>query len=164
MNKADVGAALAAALSVLASVAVLAREYASKALEYMRVSFVALISSRAVWAAVLLTSLGGFWAGHIVGATGKRALRAEVARLDTRAKISAAAATTATARATKAEARVADLAGTVEAMQAEIAALKARKTPASAPVAPAVKRPVAKTLPNKPAAGDPARARWTPWG
>lgn len=164
MNKADIGAALAAALSVLASVAVMAREYAGKALEYMRVSFVALISSKAVWAAVMVTALGGFWAGHIVGATGKRALRAEVARLDARAKVSAAAATTATNRAGKAEARAAELAGTVEAMQAEIAAMKARKPAASAVVAPAVNRPAAKAPLKKPAAGEPAKARWTPWG
>lgn len=53
---------------------------------YVAASFVALVTSKAAWLAVLLMSLGGFWVGYIEGAHGKRALRSEVVALAAEAR------------------------------------------------------------------------------
>ena len=97
----------------------------------------------------------------------KRALRAEVARLETRAKVSASAATVATARAATADEKVRTLTAAVEAHKSEVARLEkllgGAKPAQTSRVAPVSGFGAPKTPLRKPAAGEPAKP-WSPWG
>lgn len=49
---------------------------------YMRVSFVALVNSKAAWAAVIVIGLAGWWGGYLAGAAGKHRLRNVVSQAE----------------------------------------------------------------------------------
>lgn len=80
MKNIDLGALFAGALAVLTSLAVLARDYLARAARQIGVSFVALVSSPAVWVACLAIGLASFWSGHMLGSSGKSDLRHELSR------------------------------------------------------------------------------------
>ncbi len=156
MSKNDIGALLAGLLSAVSAFAVMARGLLARMFGRMVKSFVALVASPAVWLAVGVCSLGGFWVGHIEGAAGKRALRAEVVTLHALTKSNAEAAKEAEARAAKAVAAAKVKDGTIEALKAELA--RAKRSPAAS-----VKAAVPKTYRKKPAVSAPAKPAWSPW-
>lgn len=98
-----------------------AKAWSVKALDRMRRSFVAVVSSPAVWLACIAIGVGGFVVGFGAGAQGKRELRAEIA--DARRGQAAAneRADLVAAKNAKLLAQVADLKGKLEAKQAEAA-------------------------------------------
>ena len=156
MTKNDIGAALAGLLSVLSAFAVAARAYLGRWLAKAGASVMAVVASPAVWLACGLVFVGGFWLGHMEGAAGKKALRADVVALkmeyDSRG------------RTLKERAKEID-ALTVKAdkLAAEVASLKSGAAPApKSEAAAAVSRPkVAKAVPKKPPAGEaPKPAFW----
>ena len=105
MNKADLGmiwSAVAGLFTVLLAAAAYAKDWLIAGLGKVKDSFIALVSSPAVWLAVGVTFLGGFWIGHIQGALGKRALRSEVSALELKAAASETEASIAQGRATSA--------------------------------------------------------------
>jgi hypothetical protein len=122
-------------------------------LDNIRKSFVALVSSKAAWLAVLVVFVGGFWIGHIEGGAGKRDLRAKIAHME---RYSSDAITDADARA-KAASDQADV-WKARAKAAEDAVGKA----ASGPVAAAPKRRVVSTRPKQNASSAPASS-WNPF-
>lgn len=115
-----------------------AASLASRAFGHLRVSFVALVSSKTAWAAIAVTALAAFVAGHIDGASGKKELRGRIADLER-------AAAAAERRAGEHEERAAGLA-------AQLAALKSAK-PAAAPGP--------RRSPPKPPR--PVASSWLPW-
>ena len=158
MTKNDIGAALAGLLSVLSAFAVGAREYLGRWLAKAGTSIMAVVASPAVWLACGLVFVGGFWLGHIGGAAGKKALRADVVALkleyDRRGR-------TLKERAKEIDA----LTEATEKLTAEVASLKSgHAAPKSEPVA-AVSRPrVAKAAQTKPAASEaPKVPFWSPF-
>lgn len=158
MSRNDIGALLAGLLSAVSAFAVVARDVLWRGVTRVGKSFASLVSSPAVWLAVAACSLGSFWVGHIEGAAGKRALRAEVVTLHAITKSHAEATKEAEARAVKAMAAAKIKDGTIEALKAELARVKAR--PAVEPVA---KKAVPKTIRKKPAVSAPAKPSWNPW-
>ena len=163
MSKNDIGAMLAGLFTVLASIGVYARDFLGRGLAYIWGTFVALIKLKAAWAAVGLCMVLGFWVGHIEGSAGKRALRAEVVTLKSRASASSAAAAAAVARAVAATNEAKSRAEEVEALTAELAAVKAgAPRGASAPVAGVPRKPATKPVPKKTPVSAPAKPFW-PW-
>ncbi len=164
MSKYDIGALLAALFSAVAAFAVVAKDYLGRWLGKIGKSFVALVASPAVWIAVATCSFGSFWVGHIEGSAGKRALRAQVVTLESRAKASSDVAESAVAKAAALGADVKTKAKENEALKAEIARLtKAPAGAAIAPVAGVSRRVVIRGVPKKPATGVPDKASWAPW-
>lgn len=147
MNKADLGMvwSFAAGLfTVLLAAAAYAKDWLIAGLGKVKNSFIALVASPAVWLAVGATFLWGFWIGHIQGAHGKRALRAEMVALEHKASASEAEAIIAAARATAASNEGKGWKAKAEALEAEVSALRARVSGKSSPVAAVSRRPVAK--------------------
>lgn len=120
----------------------------------VRSSFVALVASPAVWLACVMVAFGSFYGGHVVGASGKRAVRAyyeDVVAVRGR-EIRSLTAELATAKASLAAAERA----ASEASSAKSAALPAAepKSPPTARARPARAVPKAKPAPEK----------YWPWG
>lgn len=158
MTKNDIGAALAGLLSVLSAFAVGARKYLGKGLTKAGASFMAVVASPAVWLACFIVFVGGFWLGHVGGAAGKKALRADVVALKLEYD--------ACGRTLKERAKEIDaLTAKAKDLAVEVASLKSgTPAPRSEPVA-AVSRPrVAKAVQKKPAAGEPPTVpSWSPF-
>ncbi len=163
MSKYDLGAIIAAAMGGIGPVLVWFREGLSRMFGKVWASFVAVVASPGVWAAVAITSLGGFWLGHIEGSAGKRALRAEVSRLATVGERQAATVASAEARAAAAMATSHSWQAKAEAAEAEVSRLTGRPVAASQPVAAVPKRQVAKARSSKTTASEPAKAVWWPF-
>ena len=156
MTKNDIGAALAGLLSVLSAFAVAARAYLGRGLAKAGASAMAVVASPAVWLACGLVFVGGFWLGHMGGAAGKRALRADVVALkmeyDSRG------------RTLKERAREIDaLAAKAKGLEAEVASLKSGAAPKSEAVASVSRPRVAKAVPKKPPAGEAPKAPFWPF-
>lgn len=115
----------------------------------VRASFVALVASPSVWLACLMVAFGAFYGGHVVGAHGKRAVKAyyeDVVAVRSREVRSL------TAELAKAK----DALAATEAAAAKAAAL-APSEPKSPPTARA--RP-ARAVPK----AKPAAEKYWPWG
>ncbi len=126
-------------------------------LDRVRRSFVALVSSPAVWLAVIVVGLGCYWGGHIIGSRGKSDMRAAVASAE-RARNAANERSEVLALANR-QATI-----DITRLKSEVAALKAAPAPASAPRAAIYRRPVPKVAQVKPAASGAPAASWNPWG
>lgn len=133
----------------------MARNGLSLAWESVARSFRALVTSKAVWLASGVVFVAGFWLGHIEGAAGKRALRAEVVDLESVARQHAS-------DAKKARAQVADLTDKTKEMEAEIARLS-KGEPASEPVAAFPRARVAKAVPKKTPPAEPPKVPFWPF-
>lgn len=126
-------------------------------LDRVRRSFVALVSSPAVWLASGLVFVVGFWLGHLEGAAGKRAIRAE--RDDLRTQIAENQRRNDVLSASNREALV-----TIARIKGELAAAKAVPEPPASPPAAVSRRPVPKAAPTKSAASAPPARPWNPFG
>ena len=147
MNKADMGmiwSAVAGLGTVLVMGAAYAKDWLMSGFRKIGSSFVALVASPAVWLAVGVTFLGGFWVGHIEGAAGKRALRSEVVALELKAEAAETEAIAAQGRATSASTEGKKWKDKAAALEAEVSTLRARVAGQSSPVAAVSRRPVAK--------------------
>ena len=147
MTKADLGTvwSFAAGLfTVLTAAAVYAKDWLIAGLGKIWTSFVALVASPAVWLAVGVTFLGGFWVGHIQGALGKRALRSEMVEVARKAEAAETESAIAQGRATSAATEGKKWKDKATALEAEVSALRARVAGQSSPVAAVSRRPVAK--------------------
>ena len=126
--------------------------YVAGAAGRIRRSFVALISSPMAWLAVATVAYGAFAGGYVVGAAGKRALRADLA--DVRVEASKALQARDVAKAAQAAARVeletADK--RIAALEAEVQRLSQRRPVAAATRAPrsSVSPPAATAAPWRP--------------
>lgn len=120
----------------------------------VRASFVALIASPSVWVACLIVAFGAFYGGHVVGAHGKRVVKAyyeDVVSVRGRE-----------VRSLKAE-LVAAKEAIAEAARAtsQAAAPSAASIPAAEPKSPpAPRKPAARAAPK---AAPPEKPYW-PWG
>lgn len=158
MTKFDLGTITSFAaglLTVLAAAAAYAKDWLLVGLGKIKTSFVALVSSPAVWLAVGVTFLGGFWAGHIQGAHGKRALRSEVVTLRVAAENAELEAASAEGRAKASSTEGKKWKDKAEALEAEVSALRARVGGKSSPVAAVSRRPVPKVPVAQPAVSKP---------
>lgn len=147
MSKADMGmiwSAVAGLGTVLIAAAAYAKDWIMSGLRKIGASFVALVASPAVWLAVTAMFLGGFWVGHIEGAAGKRALRAEMVALELKAEAAETEAIAAQGRATSASTEGKKWKDKAAALEAEVSTLRARVAGQSSPVAAVSRRPVAK--------------------
>ena len=147
MSKADMGmiwSAVAGLGTVLIAAAAYAKDWIMSGLRKSGASFVALVASPAVWLAVTAMFLGGFWVGHIEGAAGKRALRAEMVALELKAEAAETEAIAAQGRATSASTEGKKWKDKAAALEAEVSTLRARVAGQSSPVAAVSRRPVAK--------------------
>jgi len=147
VSKYDIGTYVAAAVVGISSVLAWFQELIGRVLGALRVSFVALVSSRAVWFASIVVGLGaycgGFWHGHERGSSEVPELRVKVGDLESAlSKVVREAA----ADIKKARDEAAELKKRLEASEA----------PAGSPVAAVSRRPVAKSpKPAAPAAEPP---------
>lgn len=146
MSKMDWGTIIWATVAGIGGVLAWAAHWAKAGLERMRASFVALVSSPAVWLAVGVMFVAGFWLGHIEGSAGKSGLRSQVAGLRV-SLIDANARATAAARE-------------AQAWKAKAEAPEASTPPKSEPVAAVVKRPVPKKPAEKKAASEAKKPFW----
>lgn len=106
-------------------------------------SFRVLVKSTAVWGAVLLLFVGGFWVGYLKGVAGKRALRSQVVTLQHDAAAQSARIEALQGGNQAAIADIRKLKGEKEALTAEIARLAHRPAANSeAPAAPARRRAI----------------------
>lgn len=143
-----------------AFLAVWAKEFGTKIAGAIWASFVALVSSPAVWLAGACIFVGGFWIGHIQGAHFSRArvpatlIGVAPATQDTTAYEATAAAATAEAAQWKAEAAT---------KQAEITRLTAELGVKSDALKAAQAKLAAKVPVPKKAAPAPAKAAWSPF-
>jgi len=147
MSKADLGmiwSAAAGLFTVLIAAAAYAKDWLMQGVRKIGASFVALVASPAVWLAVGVTFLGGFWVGHIEGGAGKRALRSEVVALELKAAAAETEAIAAQGRATAASTEGKKWKDKATALEAEVSTLRARVTGQPSPVAAVSRRPVAK--------------------
>jgi hypothetical protein len=166
MNKSDVGLIGTIATSVfvvMASIMAFAKDWLGKVFTRIKGSFVAVVSSPAVWLAVGLTFVGGFWLGHIKGAVGKRALRSEVATLKGDVQGASAAVAVAQRRAKDAESAASAWKTKAEAAEAEAVRLKSRATAKLVPGAAVSRRPVPSARKTTQAASTAQKTDWVPW-
>lgn len=163
MSKYDLGAIVAAVLGGIGPVLVWFREALGRAFGRLWASIAALIASPAVWAAVALTALAGFWIGHIEGSSGKRALRAHGEILSTRLEKATAALDEANGRATSVAQEARAWKGRAEAAHAELSRLTGQPVPEGGAVAASPKRQVAKARASKPVVREGTRAAWWPF-
>lgn len=162
MNKADLGTvwSFAAGLfTVLIAGAAYAKDWLIAGIRRIGSSFVALVASPAVWLAVTVTFLGGFWIGHIEGGAGKRALRSEVVALELKAEAAETESAIAQGRATSAATEGKKWKDKATALEAEVSSLRALVAGQSSPVAAVSRRPVAKV----PKSAEPASRPFWPF-
>jgi len=105
-------------------------------------SFAALLASPAVWVAVAVVFVGGFWVGHIEGAAGKRALAADVKRISAALNEQNDNLSVAAARIAKAEGEAALWKAKAEAAGAETARVSGAAAGQGEAVAGETKKPV----------------------
>lgn len=153
-NLFDLGTLAAAVGAFIVAAGIALRDVTGTVFRAIWDSFKALATSQTtVWLAVLLIFLGGFWVGYLQGVSGKRALRAEVAQLETAAAEREAALAEANARA--------------KAASDEAQGWKAKAEGAAvsqpAAVAGVSRRPVARADKTKSGSGEAPKADWRPF-
>lgn len=119
----------------------------------VRSSFVALLASPSVWAACLIVAFGAFYGGHVVGAHGKRAIKAYYEDV---LAVRGREIRSLTAELAKAK----EAAAAAERAAAQAAAKAASVTPSEAKTPPAARKPAARAVPKVP----PAEKPYWPWG
>lgn len=156
---ASVAGAIRALVSYLGEFEIGARVVAW--LHRVRLSFVALVSSKAVWAAVIVIGIGAWSAGYVTAAGGKRALRSEAVGL--RLKLEQTAAAERLARENEQRQLLAHSVTTqrLDEAQDEVARLKRLLEGRSASAAAVSRKPAAKEPAPQPAAG--GSPKWAPW-
>ena len=137
-------------------------ERLASGLDYVRRSFVALVSSKAVWASVIVVGLGAWSAGYLAAAGGKRALRSEVAGLKIKLEQVMAAEQLARQNEQRQMAAHVVTMNRFEAEQAEVERLKRLLEARSASVAAVSRSRASKAPQSQPAVGE-APAKWVPW-
>lgn len=153
-NLFDLGTLAAAVGAFIVAAGIALRDVTGTVFRAVWDSFKALATSQTtVWLAVLLIFLGGFWVGYLQGVSGKRALRTEVAQLETAAAEHVVALAEANARA--------------QSASDEAQRWKAKAEGAAAPQPEAVagvsRRPVVRAPKTKPSAGETPKADWRPF-
>lgn len=147
MSKLDIGTLVAMVVGSVGPVLVWARAWLARGLDALRGSFVAMVSSPAVWLASIcvgfIAYFGGFWLGHRAGSADVPALTAKVSALQQDAIRIRAERDTARAEAETARApREAPASAAPAAPGASVAASTPR---------PVVRRPAKLTAPSEPA-------------
>lgn len=157
MTKQDIGTYVALAIGGLGPVLVRCRALMAKGLDALRVSFVAMVSSKAVWLASVAIGaaayVGGFWLGHRAGGADVPDLAAQVSALKADAARLGRERAEAVAEADRARTEALYLARKLEDRRGAVAA----------PGAPVPRRPLAKVVKAAPPAAAPAPQPFRPF-
>lgn len=151
--EADIGLIGTIATSIfvtIAAIAAYARDGVVRGAKKIKDSFVALVSSPAVWLAVFLTFVGGYWFGHVHGAFGKKSLRSEISTLKASLKDAKS----------QADNDVEAWKKTADSTRKELGILKSKAPPKAAQQTVQVRRPVPRRIVAVKASSESAKPFW----
>lgn len=161
MSKFDLGAIVAAVVGFVVPILVWARDFLGRAGSAIWHSFRAVAAASAVWIAVGVVALGGFWGGHILGARRAKLDRPALGFVAPPSNAAEMLAAT-DARVSKAREEAALLRGQLEAAQAELARSKVSEERLEKALAEARRRPVVRPT-VAPASATTGAPSWSPF-